>query len=119
MAYFQPFTLQSAAATGYSLVNPPASPANTAALVCRSGEFWVRPYPVATTAVPTSGTLTGYTAATGVNTNVTSPITAPLTKGWIRMLPGDKQFFGDGLADPMAQIDVFCVVAGELLVSQH
>ena len=40
---FQPVTLQSAAATGYSIVN--AQNANSAILSCRAGEFWVRPFP--------------------------------------------------------------------------
>jgi hypothetical protein len=105
---FQPVTLQSAAATGYSIVN--AQNANSAILPCRAGEFWVRPFPTTATKV----------LASGANATVTSPITAPITTGWLRMLPGDKATFGDTLSDPISQIDVWSVAAsGELDVVQH
>lgn len=116
---FQPNTLQGVASTGYSIV-PAITPVNLVQFVCRSGEFWVRPSPAsAASTVPASGILAGYTAATGVNTNVVSPITAPLTKGWIRMLAGDQIPFGDTINDPITQLDVWCVAPGDLLVQLH
>jgi hypothetical protein len=106
---FQPFNLQGAAATGYSIVNPAALPANTAVMVCRTGEFWVRPATVPANAKTSSG----------VNATLSSPAASGLVAGWLHMLPGDKQFFGDTLAEPITQMDMWCVVAGELLISQH
>lgn len=118
---FQPNTLQGVATTGYSIVaNTAFPPVNFAQFICRSGEFWVRPSPAsAASTVPPSGVLAGYTAATGANTNVTTPVTAPLTKGWLRVLAGDMISFGDTINDPITQLDVWCVVAGDLLVQLH
>lgn len=109
MSLFQPNNIQGAAATGYSVVNPAATPANTAVMVCRTGEFWVRPFTVAANAKATSG----------VNATLASPAATGLVAGWLHMLPGDKQYFGDQLLDPISQMDVWCVVPGELLISQH
>jgi hypothetical protein len=109
MSSFQPNNLQGAAATGYSIVNPAATPANTAVLVCRTGEFWVRPFTVAANVKATSG----------VNATLSSPAGSGVVANWLHMLPGDKQYFGDTLSDPIQQMDIWCVVAGEMLISQH
>lgn len=115
---FQPFNLQGAAATGYSLVPTaaaqnvpgglPAPPA-TAVLVCRTGEFWVRPFTTSAAAKTSSG----------VNAALSSPAGAGVVTGWLHMLPGDKLPFGDSISEPITQVDIWCVVAGELLASLH
>ena len=118
MPSFQPNTLQGANTTYYSLIFNPA--ANVVEFACRSGEYWVRPSAAtSSTLIPASGVLAGYNATTGANTNGANPVTSPLTKGWIRMLPGDDVNFGDTLSDPITQCDIWCVSAGDLIVTEH